>query len=565
MLDQVKKIIALLDVTSGDKGVIHVYYCKNARARELAGILAGLGGGVGGGFQQSTTRTTQPSITSPYGGTSTYGGMSNYSGMSGMSGMSGASGISGFGGLTTGSRSATASGPASATLTGGLFEGEIKISADDMVNSLLIVASPRDYDTLRAVIEKLDIPRRQVFVEAVLLEVTLTQTRSMSTSLHAANALSNNGAIIGSSAPGSLNSLTLLSQLASAGTSIPGGMTLAAFGQQFTVPGTDGKLVVPSAGYILNMLASDNNVNVLSTPTILTTDNQDAEIQVGEEIPIPTGQSIATGGISSVSITRETVGIKLKITPQICESGTIRMDIAVETSNAVPSSLGVNVNTLGVTTTLKTASTTVIVKDTQTIVIGGLMQDTRSADNSRFPLIGDIPVLGWLFKSADKSKTKNNLIILITPHVVHSDEEVERMRQKFKGQYDSFVEESLNREGKSWDEYFSTKYSGTFAKQTPKTEETIDLTGPKPKIINENPPQGDAKPKTESGEFSVHEGIEQGSTVNPLESSTVLSPEKAVNPNQDQNVQPAQPAKKKHWYDRNPKANSSDTGAQPPQ
>ena len=105
--------------------------------------------------------------------------------MTGMTGGLGATGISGLGGLTTGTRTGTSgnTGATSATLTGGLFEGEIKISADETVNSLIIIASPRDYDTLRAVIEKLDIPRRQVFVEAVLLEVTLNQTRSMSTSI----------------------------------------------------------------------------------------------------------------------------------------------------------------------------------------------------------------------------------------------------------------------------------------------------------------------------------------------------------------------------------------------
>ena len=176
-------------------------------------------------------------------------------------------------------------------------------------------------------------------------------------------------------------------------------------------------------------------------------------------------------------------------------------------------------------------------------------------------------MLGWLFKSADKTKTKNNLIILITPHVVRSDEEIERMRRKFKGQYDTFVEESLSREGKSWDEYFSSKYQGTFIKQAPKTEETIDLTGPKAKVIETPPQGGNAQPgasKPETGEYSVHQGIEQGSTVNPLESSTVLAPEKAVNPDQNQNVPPAQTAKKKHWYEKAPKPKNNGKGAKPP-
>lgn len=539
MLEQAKKIIALLDVQSGDKGVIHVYYCKNARAADLAGTLANLAGGAGG-----VQRISQPTRTSS--------APSSFGGSAGVEGHGGGFAASGYG-STYGASAKTATGPSSATLTGGMFEGEIKISADEAINSLLIIASPRDYETLKSVIEKLDIPRRQVFVEAVLLELTIDQSRQISTSIHGGSPLPHDGVILGSSAPGGYNSMTLLSQLASGGVSLPSGLTVGAFGQNIEVPGTDGALTIPSAGYILNMLASDSNVNVLSTPTLLTMDNQEAEIQVGQNIPIPTGTTVSSGGLSSVSISRETVGIKLRLTPQICESGTIRMDIATETSNAVPSSLGVNVNTLGVTTSIKTAATTVIVKDAQTIVIGGLMEDRRSNSNSRFPFIGDIPVLGWLFKSAQTTKSKSNLIILITPHIVRSDEEIARMRAKFKSQYDSFIEESLGKEGKGWNDYFESQYQGTFTHTQGRTEETIDLTGPKARIIKENTEQ----PNSQPGDTTFPENVnpsppesrqQKGATVNPLESATALMPEAGPGPAK---LTPVQPEKKKHWWSLN--------------
>jgi len=481
MLDQAKKIIALLDVQAGDKGVIHVYYCKNAVARELAATLAALAGG--GISARSTTQQTRTAET--------------------------AAGL----GVVTPSRSRV-EGVGSATLSGGLFEGEIKISADDPTNSLIIIAAPRDYEVLKTVIEQLDIPRRQVFLEAVLLELTIEQGRSLGTGVHAGTPLDNGGTLIAGSAPGGLNSLTLLSLL-NQGVTLPNGLTLAALGQPITLPGSS--VVVPSAGIILQALASDSNANVLSTPTILTMDNEDAEIQVGQNIPVPTGQTVATGGLSSVSIQRETVGIKLKITPQINESGTIRLVISIEISSVVPSSVGVNVNTLGVTTSLKSASTTVIVKDTQTVVIGGLMQDQRSNTNSRTPILGDIPVLGWLFKSAQKTKNKTNLIILLTPHIVRSDEEVARMRGKFKQEYDSFIEESFGVGEQKWSKYFESQYKGTFIEKKHRTE--IDFTGGKPRVVEEeNPPLPEFRP-------------EQGPAVKPQQGGTNFNLEKGTTGN----------------------------------
>ena len=446
-LKEAKRIISLLDVETGEKGIIHVYYCKNAVAKELANTLASLSGA---GFARAFTAQPRERKTQP-------------------------------------SRATTGT-----VLSGGLFEGEIKITADEATNSLIIIASPRDYETLLRVIEKLDIPRRQVFVEAVLLEVTLDQTRQAGTSFHAGSPLEDEGMVMGSVSLGGLNSLTLLSLL-SQGVELPGGLTIATLGKPLEVPGTEG-MQVPSAGMILQMIASDSNINVLSTPTILTTDNEEAEIQVGQRIPVPTGQTVSTGGLSSVSISRETVGIKLQITPQINESGTIRLEIYTEISSAAPSPMGINPNVFGVATTLKTATTTVIVKNGQTIVIGGLMEDRRSLSNSRIPFIGDLPVLGWLFKNYQRTKNKTNLIILLTPHIVRSDEDVARVREKFHRDYDAFIEESLGGEFKRWDKYFESQYQESFQQSK---GAVIDLTGNQPKVLKSETSESNSKEEIE--------------------------------------------------------------------
>jgi len=195
-----------------------------------------------------------------------------------------------------------------------------------------------------------------------------------------------------------------------------------------------------------------------------------------------------------VSISRETVGIKLQITPQINESGTIRLEIYTEISSAAPSPMGINPNVFGVATTLKTATTTVIVKNGQTIVIGGLMEDRRSLSNSRIPFIGDLPVLGWLFKNYQRTKNKTNLIILLTPHIVRSDEDVARVREKFHRDYDAFIEESLGGEFKRWDKYFESQYQESFQQSK---GAVIDLTGSQPKVLKSETSESNSKEEIE--------------------------------------------------------------------
>ncbi len=423
-LEEIKETIAKLDIDVGTTQTIHVYYCQNAEASELAATLSGI---VGGGRSGATgARTTGESKS------------------------------------TSASRSASRQRPASRTTSrstsssprssntaviSGILKGEISITSDEATNSLIIVATPQDYALLLNVIEKLDIPRRQVFVEAVLLEVTYNESKAAGTTIHGASPLEDEGMLLAGTGFGDVNSMSLLSSISSSGGSLalPNGITVGALGQpvEMETPGGESALVVPSAGMVVKLLASTSTVNVLSTPTLLTTDNEEASIEVGQKIPVPTGQTVSTGGFSNVSISRESVGIKLQMTPQINESDNVRLTIYVEISGAVQSSMGIDVNTLGVTTSIKTAETTVIVKDSQTIVIGGLMEDRKEESKSWVPFLGNIPVVGWLFKSANQSKNKSNLIILLTPHIVKSKDDINRVRKKIESYYRGMMEQEL--------------------------------------------------------------------------------------------------------------------------
>jgi len=454
-------LIARLDVDAGATGTIHVYYVQNAEATELASTLSSITGNAartGGGI--SAPAPAQP-------------------------------GAPPAGARRTRPRAARTGGASSGPASSGVIGEDIYISADEATNSLIIVATPHDYAILENVIKKLDIPRRQVFVEAVLLEVTYNESMEAGVSLHGASPLGDEGVIFSGSGFSDVSSLGLLSGLLSGGGSLalPNGITVGALGAPVEIPGSGGEVVIPSAGMVVRLLASSSNVNVLSTPTLLTTDNEEASIEVGQKIPVPTGQTVSTGGFSNVSISRETVGIKLQLTPQINESDNIRLNIFTEISNAVTSNLGIDVNQLGVTTSLKTAQTTVIVKDAQTIVIGGLMEDRQEESSSRIPFLGDIPVLGWLFKSGRQSSSKTNLIILLTPHIVRSDSEIKRVRGRLIEGYRDMVEEGVGELDRDIEQYFESR----FLEEEPEGP-VIDLREGAPEMIQGPPPEWEWTP-----------------------------------------------------------------------
>jgi len=298
-----------------------------------------------------------------------------------------------------------------------LFDGgKVTITPDKGSNSLVIMASPIDYGNLVQVIKKLDRRSKQVFVQVLIAEVSLDKS----------NELGLQTGLIGGGNPNS--NLTVAGMYDPLGTLGAIGTILAAGGT--LTPGVTASPLNVTA--VLKALDKKGLLNILSTPNILTSDNKEAEINVGENVPFQGAATQSTYGTTQ-SIERKDIGINLKIKPQISEGDYIRMDINQEIS-AVKDSRGQAVDLV---TTKRSAKTTVVVKDRETVAIGGLIQDTEEDTVSKVPFFGDIPLLGWLFKSKSKTRKKTNLMILLTPHIVRDAADLAEMT---KSQRDSFGE-----------------------------------------------------------------------------------------------------------------------------
>jgi len=309
-----------------------------------------------------------------------------------------------------------------------ILEGPVNISADKSTNSLIIVGAPADFELVKDVIQKLDVRRRQVYVETTIIEMGLARQRELGFEFQAANLdqLEGNTATI---AIGGTNFGTIGNAMVNgpAALATTNGLAVAAVKGTFTFKGIE----YLNIGALLHAVQTDADVNVLSTPNILTTDNQKAEIMVGQNVPFKVAQTqnAATGGAALLNTyERKDVGIKLSLTPQITSDDNVRLEVNQEISDVVETS---SVSEAGPTTNKRSASTTVVVKDRETMVIGGLIRDNVTKSTIKVPLLGDIPVLGWLFKFKTTKIEKTNLMIFITPHIIKTAEEsAELTRQR---------------------------------------------------------------------------------------------------------------------------------------
>lgn len=304
--------------------------------------------------------------------------------------------------------------------------GKITITPDKATNSLIIMASPIDYQNLLQVIQKLDKRRRQVFVEAIIAEVSLNRLRDLGVQWGILGGASDgkNVSTFGQYDPNSVFTtlFTALSALK-------------------TVSGTSGMPIPDTAitpanfAVMLQALETNGITNILSTPTILTSDNKEAEIFVGENVPFLSSTNLSSTGLSQQSVERKDTGITLKITPQISEGEYVKLDIYQEIS-AVKDATSKGAAT-DIITTKRSAKTAVVVKDMETVVIGGLIQDQDEETISKIPLLGDIPLLGWFFKSKGTTRKKTNLMIFLTPRVIKGPNDLlgvaARQREKFVG------------------------------------------------------------------------------------------------------------------------------------
>ncbi len=307
--------------------------------------------------------------------------------------------------------------------------GGISITADKASNALIIVASPADYQSLSQVIKQLDIRRRQVYVEAMIVEASMDKLRDLGVKWRATATKGGKPIAIGG--------FGTIDQTAIQGI-VQGlqGASLGGLGNFLHVPVTtvdssgnitNSTLTVPGFAALFNLNDFKDALKVLSTPQILTSDNKEAEILVGENVPFitqsaqQTSVSTATTGTILNSITRQDVGIILRITPQITEGDHVKLDIYEEISS-VKNQSDVLTISVGPTLTKRSTKTAVVVKDSQTVVIGGLMQEQDEEQVTKMPVLGDIPLLGSFFTDKHITKNKTNLLIFLTPTVVKGPE-----------------------------------------------------------------------------------------------------------------------------------------------
>ena len=299
------------------------------------------------------------------------------------------------------------------------FEAPVQVFADKATNSVIVSSTKSAYTKLQSVIRDLDTRRKQVFVEAVILEVQVSRLRQIGSDPLQVIAAGQKGSV---SAIGGFNRAP--EDLASIAQSISG-VAAGVAGAAATGGGVS-VLNTINVRAFLQLLLSLTDTNILSTPQVLAADNQKAKIVVGENRPFPTGQAQGITGGTLVTIERKDVGVTLELTPQVLENDLIRLEIkqeitAIEESVAQTIGTGTSSVPVGPTTTKRSMETTTIAKDQQTIVIGGLVRDNIIFNENKIPFLGDIPFLGWLFKSQSKAVDKLNLLVFLTPTLVRDE------------------------------------------------------------------------------------------------------------------------------------------------
>ncbi len=369
MREAMKGLIAMLDIPSPEAhGRINVFFLENADATELAKVLEGI------------LKNVQASRQA-------------------------------------------AGGPAATPFEAGV----VTITPDKSTNSLVVVASPGDYQNMAQVIKQLDKRRKQVFVEAMIVEASIDKLRDVGTRWRGIARSEGEPVLIGG--VGTIDSNAMQSIISGLT-----GLTIGGMGNFMTVPvtnsdGTTSNITVPGFAALFSLSDFQGAINVLSTPQILTSDNKEAEIIVGENVPFVSKRErdVTTTNTVLNSIERQDVGIKLKITPQITEGDYVKLDLYQEISSVKQEANADILINIGPSTTKRSTKTSVTVKDNQTVVIGGLMQERDEENVTKVPLLGDIPLLGWLFKFKTTSRQKINLLVFLTPHIVKDAEQLEKI------------------------------------------------------------------------------------------------------------------------------------------
>lgn len=392
---RVRQLIEQLDTPARVGGNVFIVYLRNADAAHVAETLRGLYGAERPAMGASVAGTTPTPATMPTTATAA---------------------VTGF------PASAAATGPLATSATTGaataFAAGGAMIQADTANNALVIMAPEPVYNNLRAVIERLDTRRAQVFVEALIVEVSSDKAAEFGIQWQVLSGANRNrtgvqgfgGTNFGTRGSGN-NIIDASVNLGSVGQ----GLNLGIINGTINIPGLG---VINNLGLLVRSLENDAKANILSTPTLLTLDNEEARIIVGQNVPFITGQYATTGSTSTVqpfqTIERRDVGLVLRVRPQITEGGTIRLGIYQEVSRVQDSS------SAGPILSKRALESSVVIDDQQIVVLGGLIQDSLNDGTEKLPYAGDIPVFGSLFRYDTRLRQKTNLMIFLKPTIVRT-------------------------------------------------------------------------------------------------------------------------------------------------
>ncbi|WP_455776139.1 type II secretion system secretin GspD, partial [Burkholderia stabilis] len=417
-----KRLAQQLDAPSAVPGNMHVVPLRNADAVKLAKTLRGMLG-KGGNDSGSSASSNDANSFNQNGGSSSSGNFSTGSsgtpplpsgGLGGSSSSSGGyGGTSGSGGLGTAGLLGGDKDKGDDNQPGGM------IQADAATNSLIITASDPVYRNLRSVIDQLDARRAQVYIEALIVELNSTTQGNLGIQWQVASGQflggTNLAATAGSVAGNSIINLTTGGTAATAGLAA----NIAGLNQGLNIGWLHNMFGVQGLGALLQYFAGVSDANVLSTPNLITLDNEEAKIVVGQNVPIATGSySNLTSGTTSNAFNtydRRDVGLTLHVKPQITDGGILKLQLYTEDSAVVS---GTTSAQTGPTFTKRSIQSTILADNGEIIVLGGLMQDNYQVSNSKVPLLGDIPWIGQLFRSESKQRQKTNLMVFLRPVII---------------------------------------------------------------------------------------------------------------------------------------------------
>lgn len=394
-IEKIRKLVSQLDfrLRPEESGGVHVYYVRHGEAENIANTLNGIA-------TESKKAQSQPAggaAPSPVGANPVAGS------------------------------------------SAAIFGGDVKVTADKATNSLIITASKQDYEILRNLLSKIDIARDQVFVKVIIMEMRVELATKWGIDIYRFDKASNGIGRIGFR--GSSDISSLINPASDKGAVFGFGS-----GDVFKINTGSGTFEVAELSGLINFFKSNTGANILSTPQIMALDNEKAMIEVGENTPVGTTTNTGANGITTSGIERQDVTIKLELTPFISpDTETVQMKIDQKVAQVSPTQARASaLASQAVVTTKRAIQTQIVVNSGDTAVLGGLMADQEDEQVTKVPVLGDIPILGWLFKSKSVLKSKANLLVFITPKIVRSAEDSSAvLNQKLNERID-FIQRAMN-------------------------------------------------------------------------------------------------------------------------